>query len=881
MDFFGDLVPNASEVVSPPNDGANTEGLAAGADAKPEPVKCPEWVAPVQAKIAEWFKSGYKKHVNRGADPSDQQVVDHINDLLKTNGALISGGFLLEAIGSFGPVTPFFKSKDIDMYVPSKNLSNFNKRMSKLFQATSFEQYNASSYCLSFLRKNGIRCVQTYKREAGDIVVGIITQGMDIMGVRLGKSPLNVVQNFDLTFCQIWYDGEMVYATHPQHIKDKKGFLQHDYIDSLISGNSFIKKRIQKYKIRGFQISVESMNNIPLEKFVCKPIQRDEEYYKKWVSRALFYTIMYNGIYKVNSGFVQYEGITSFYKVNIDSTRRTGPNRRHRRQLRDNIQPIEAMLPIEPTDGYDSDEFDITKPETYTPIINGGFVPADKIDEWDALDMENKFRKTIHAFLEIWYSLAPNINPLGVADIDILYCTFFEQTHFTPYYQALKEYTKREGMDAISLDDAEVFDLHTHSLDQAIGRASMEAHLRTLINQGDKNDLPCYADGCTWKLNLSEIRPIVSMEFYQEFTRPILPPPTPLLGEQVVAENPDPALVRRVDVNEILQNAPSDAGAWRNIYHHIMCPFCLGYITRDSGCTYVYHDNPDALPHRLMPFCKAQNLVSEVIDKYKLAAGNNSIETCAECGRPCSNHRHFDFNNPPGFVVQGANPDYARCPGGGRREGIARILAVKQTMIDNPGLELKELRRRAALAAEAAAQDGVMLAKADVILAKERFERKEANLNAALVAAVVAVPVAPPAPINPANAQEAADLQAALNAVDAFEAQQAAAAPPQLVIPPPNPAVVDNFVNNEPPGPAPVPENMNINNGNNMNININNGPDQAEINAANAAWLAANPEGGGHRIGKMTCPHGYGSYKSAIKSTRKRKNQSKRKTLKH
>jgi len=846
MDFFGDLMPNASGVEGIPDNGADKNGLEVPINAegnievkiKPTPVECPEWIAPVQAKIAEWFKAGFKKHINNGVDPSNAQVIEHINNLLKTNEAIISGGFILEAIQNSN-----YKSFDIDIYVPSKNLYDFNRPMSKLFSATSFFQYNASSYCLSFLRKNGIRCVQTYRRiERGQDGINFY-KGMDIMGVRLRNNPLNVVQNFDLTFCQVWYDGEMVYATHPQHIKDRKGLLQNDYVTSLMNGNKFIQNRIRKYKSRGFQISVEPTSKVILENQSCKRLEKNDEYYKKWVSRALFYIMLYHS-YKATTSDIRYNYASSFNSVNLQTTTHVGPSARYQKNLLDNIEDIDEMPSIEPSDGYDSDEFDITKPYTYNPVINDWFVPADKIVEWDALDMENKFRKNIHAFLQRWYSVSANMSPLGAFDIENLYF-LFEETSFAPYYDALKQYTKREAMDAISLDDTEVFDLHTHTLDQAIGRESMEAHLRTVINVRDRYRLPCYIAECTWHLNLEEIRPIVSMEFYQEFIRPIPQPPTPLLGEQVVAENPDPDLVRKVDVKDILQNAPSDAGAWRNIYHHIMCPFCLCYITRDAGCTYVYHDNPDALPYDLMPFCKAQNLISEVIDKYKLVAGHNGVETCAECGRPCSNHRHFDFNDPPGFVVQGANPDYSRCPGGGRREGIARILAVKQTMIDNPELEIKELRRRAALAAEAAAQDGVMLAKADVILAKERFERTDANLDAALVAAVLAAgPVAAPALIDPANAQEAADLQAALNAIDALEAQQAQA-----------PVVA--------PAPPP-PLNIPIFDPNAVNMNVNEPPE------------------GGKRVGKMTCPHGYGSYKSVIKSTRKHKKQSKqskRKTM--
>jgi hypothetical protein len=64
------------------------------------------------------------------------------------------------------------------------------------------------------------------------------------MAVRNARSPLDVVQNFDLSFCQIWYDGKGVWATHPEHVKTKSGILQGDYVKVLLEhNNKFLKRR--------------------------------------------------------------------------------------------------------------------------------------------------------------------------------------------------------------------------------------------------------------------------------------------------------------------------------------------------------------------------------------------------------------------------------------------------------------------------------------------------------------------------------------------------------------------------------------------------------------------------------------------------------------
>jgi hypothetical protein len=164
-----------------------------------------------------------------------------------------------------------------------------------------------------------------------------------------------------------------------------------------------------------------------------------------------------------------------------------------------------------------------------------------------------------------------------------------------------------------------------------------------------------------------------------------------------------------------------------------MCPFCLNYISRDAGCTYVTHPNPRNLPRSFAPFCKEQNIVKDIRDKYANVIANPYLEVCAECGRPCISHKHFDLNDPPGLAPQvltdTGNPDYSRCSGGGRAELIARIMAVNKISKTVLDMEPIDLRAIAAFAADEAPNDTELLTKATQILAKNTRERSEANLN--------------------------------------------------------------------------------------------------------------------------------------------------------
>ena len=92
------------------------------------------------------------------------------------------------------------------------------------------------------------------------------------MSVRHRRSVQQVVTNFDLTICQIWYDGAHVYASHPQDIRDKRATLQSDYVVALMRGNPYIRKRLDKYMKRGFSISVEGAREtfevLPTDKYL-------------------------------------------------------------------------------------------------------------------------------------------------------------------------------------------------------------------------------------------------------------------------------------------------------------------------------------------------------------------------------------------------------------------------------------------------------------------------------------------------------------------------------------------------------------------------------------------------------------------------------------
>jgi hypothetical protein len=212
-----------------------------------------------------------------------------LSDALDKHGAIIAGGAVL------GPYADF-KSSDIDIYVPISKGSAFLEDSGIKLWHTRF--VSAPPYDKSFFRKNHI----LVKFE------GWIRGKIDIMLVNDDIPVETVAKNFDLSFCQIWYDGKVVEATDPNDIKNKSGKLTNEYVVSLVSQlNVFIIKRIKKYKKRGFKITIECDGDFLVEKRE-KTVVSDEAWvvstlYKKFLDICIVHYQYLNSGYNTRRWF--------------------------------------------------------------------------------------------------------------------------------------------------------------------------------------------------------------------------------------------------------------------------------------------------------------------------------------------------------------------------------------------------------------------------------------------------------------------------------------------------------------------------------------------------------------------------------------------------
>lgn len=167
----------------------------------------------------------------------------NICKLVKDTESLISGSCCLSML-----FPERVDASDVDVYTAAHYLPRMTAALIqlgyKIHTMNSTSDYNKSG----FFRKNKIysRLVFTKKNS------------LDIDVVCTTIAPLTVVTNFDLTVCQVWFDGEKLSASHEETLR-MKGYLNPSYLNLL--GKACLTKRLIKYTRRGFTTSFPGLVN--------------------------------------------------------------------------------------------------------------------------------------------------------------------------------------------------------------------------------------------------------------------------------------------------------------------------------------------------------------------------------------------------------------------------------------------------------------------------------------------------------------------------------------------------------------------------------------------------------------------------------------------
>jgi hypothetical protein len=666
------------------------------------------------------------------------------------------------------------RGNDIDIYVA---IDNFSYLFGRAFDRSivgylahddaTYTKFRSSIYCESFLRRNGIKAVHRYmypKRRRHGEENGF---HFDVMAIRNKTSPLQVVNNFDLTFCQVWFDGVDCYATFPEHVNKREGWVQKEYLPVLFRGNHFIKDRITKYRQRGYKIlqnpeltpelakailerSTRAILDSPPEQCdsVTKPVKRydDPEFLRKWVIRIILDDVA-TYTHAVARPERYMRPLITEYKFGIYRSRHDVPEIPGIKKLGDRGYGFETFAGVNPDDGYDTDDytdepnFDKLKKLSVNILDGEDFAEGVNADTADEATQTLVFYRLTNSILRYLYEKVPDrvgyiTETLGETLTDDVQDVFQWAPKLKEaskkYLTALRETCLRKATEDLHFasEGDVVYDIHLHPLDKAISAETMEGYLNQYISQPNHESVPCYQfiagdpSSCQKQLTFNDIRYIVSPEFYAKYAKPA-----------AIKTGLNQSLA---GLNITLENTQSeDPVGFGDIYHYTMCPFCLQLETRDEGCAYMTHANPNRLSEDHTPYCQEHFQVDAIRDKY-IAAGRQiffqrglndlplHMEFCIECGRPCLNHEHFSLTDPP-QLIPSHNPGV--CDGGGRAELFARILAVRQVYRDGGFTDPRAERLAAARAADAAPRNADLMARGTVIADMPPTERIWGNAD--------------------------------------------------------------------------------------------------------------------------------------------------------
>ena len=692
---------------------------------------------------------------------------DRFCQLLKSTGSLIAGGSILacilnDNIDRVNDYTDIIKVNDIDVYVPIKNSKEFlHELLYKEGRITpdipdsanpgkakyTLKSFSSSLYCSSFLKRNGIKRVitlNTYPIKPPPVRRGEYIkhwESIDIMLVRNKTTPLEVVTNFDLTFCECWFDGQDVWASFPEDIRNKDGKVQSDYVDMVIRKNNFTMNRINKYIAKGFKISLEAktdLNNVLVKGNPCLKGESPFKYeknYNNWVVRLLLEWLSGHRT-KVsrlldaddNPVLLNLADILVVPQVN-------------RIDIEDHENKFDhTSLKPDPYDGYDTDDYieenniNLEKLVSVAPSEIAYYKAANKL-----------YEITSYPFIFEGYAYGSNLALI----YGMNYPDSPQAVGIKTLMDKLKSVSLRSGTGYLLEDEGTLYDLHDHPKEAGITSDGLEAYLTGHIRDVDKNAVPCYykpntdaeeralpegeKKNCHKHITLPEVRYSTSEEFYKMYST----------NKTVVKTG----LIEMIPLYDAtLFNTKGEDRTYGMIYHHTVCPFCLQFESRSEGCSYMTHDNPKGLAIKESPYCQKDFLVKEIRDKYmdialRYYGPAAHFEFCAECGRPCINHMHITSTPPYTLIENGVDArghiDYGSCTGGGRPELFARILAIRKvyregTNADEENDESQAIfnnndRIQAALAANEAPNDPELMAQGKAIFEQITDERKWPN----------------------------------------------------------------------------------------------------------------------------------------------------------
>ncbi len=156
-------------------------------------------------------------------------------------------------------VKEFLFGKELDLYVSIHDDNHMQLLGSLLYMGFKIYQATGTLEYGSVMKQNQIvGRIRMHRQLFLGELPECYTMRIDVMIIhnRNNKYPLDVVQNFDLTCCEIWFDGEKTECSDINVFKTRIAPMRPIYIKEYMNGNKFLQSKVRKYMQMGWRIKI-------------------------------------------------------------------------------------------------------------------------------------------------------------------------------------------------------------------------------------------------------------------------------------------------------------------------------------------------------------------------------------------------------------------------------------------------------------------------------------------------------------------------------------------------------------------------------------------------------------------------------------------------
>jgi hypothetical protein len=255
---------------------------------------------------------------------------EYITELLKRTNSILVGGFVIDSYcdnykeidTTVHELTEILDSETLDEYKYIKSTKKINldiyahpdNMIEILNELINIHQFGITDIKIHYpyIAYADNRDINTFLLT-DDALLRVMLFNIDngiSIDVTIIKKTIELVtsiRNSDLTFSRIWYDGNKTYSLSSNEIKDMKGSLNTDFYYHYCNDNLYLLNKIQKYRYKGFNISLPHCKNVNktdfksnIESFILKYLLNQFLLSMKNKGSNQIYNFFLNMIYEAN-----------------------------------------------------------------------------------------------------------------------------------------------------------------------------------------------------------------------------------------------------------------------------------------------------------------------------------------------------------------------------------------------------------------------------------------------------------------------------------------------------------------------------------------------------------------------------------------------------